>query len=281
VAFGLVASAGLRPSLGLAQEDQSRETQLVWELENLQSGFCVQLLVDSGTVARRLTPDLRPIRADQVPDLHPALHIVVRNQPEYARWIPSRLCLYYFNGIKAGATRVHSKDSRKAPLLAAWTAPAEEIGSGTRREVALQFMSGSGRLSSAAQRAGVNLTEVRSVIGMVPFVSEEGVPSSDSRYQLKLGKTLITWDGRPVGDSTRVDKPIDADWLARGRRSETSRRSDWWHARMHVTPAWSRGMAGSLRVQGKDDFAQALQASPIRFVGPQYRQGGGEIRLER
>ncbi len=27
-------------------------------------------------------------------------------------------------------------------------------------------------------------------------------------------------------------------------------------------------MAGSLRVEGKDDFAKAIKASPIRFVGP-------------
>jgi hypothetical protein len=241
----------------------------------------VQMLVDSATVAHGLAADLRPIRADQLPDLHPAVRGVVQTQPEFASWIPSKLCLYYFAGVDAGAARVQSKDSRKAPMLAAWTAAAAEVGSGTRRDVALEFVSGSGRLSRAAQGAGLNLVEARSVIGMVPFVSEEGVPSSDTRYQLKIGKTLITWDGRPVGDSTRVDQPIQADWLARGRRSETSRRADWWHARLLLTPAWSRGMAGSLRVQGKDDFAKALKASPIRFVGPLYSQGGGEIHFDR
>jgi hypothetical protein len=281
VAFGLAACAGLRPTPSLAQDNRSRSNELVWQLEDLRSGFCVQLLVDSGTVARGLPPDLHPVRADQVPDLHPTLRIVVQNQPEYGSWIPSKLCLYYFAGVDAGAARVQSKDSRKAPLLAAWTAAAAEVGSGARRDVALEFVSGSGRLSRAAQRAGVNMIEAHSVIGMVPFVSEEGVPSSDSRYQLKIGKTLITWDGRAVGDSTRVDKPIEADWLARGRRSETSRRTDWWHARLLLAPAWSRGMAGSLRVQGKDDFAQALKASPIRFVGPVFSEGRGELHFER
>jgi hypothetical protein len=242
----------------------------------------VQLLVDSSTVARGLAPGLHPVRADQLPDLHPAIRGVVQTQPEYASWVPSKLCLYYFAGVDAGAARVHSKDSRKAPLLAAWTAAAAEVGSGTRRDVALEFVSGSGRLSRAAQGAGLNLVEARSVIGMVPFVSEEGLPSSDTRYQLKIGKTLITWDGRPVGDSTRVDEPIQTDWLARGRRSESgSRRADWWHARLLLAPAWSRGMAGSLRVQGKDAFAEALKASPIRFVGPVYSQGGGEIHFDR
>lgn len=281
VAFGLAACAGLRPTSSPAQDGRSQSNELVWQLQDLRSGFCVQLLVDSGTVARGLPPEFHPIRADQLSDLHPTLRGVVQNQPEYASWIPSKLCLYYFGDVDAGAARVQSKDSRKAPLLAAWTAAAAEVGSGTRRDVALEFVSGSGRLSRAAQRAGVNMIEARSVIGMVPFVSEEGVPSSDSRYQLKIGKTLITWDGRAVGDGTRVDKPIEADWLARGRRSETSRRIDWWHARLLLTPAWSRGMAGSLRVQGNDDFAKVLRASPIRFVGPLFSEGRGELHFER
>ena len=281
MAFGLAACAGLRPSPSSAQKDPSRGNELVWHLEDLRSGFCVQMLVDSATVAHGLAADLHPIRADQVPDLHPAVRGVVQTQPEFASWIPSKLCLYYFAGVDAGTARVQSKDSRKAPMLAVWTAAAAEAGSGTRRDVALEFVSSSGRLSRAAQGTGLNLIEARSVIGIVPFVSEEGVPSTDSRYQLKIGKTLITWDGRSVGDSTRVDQPIQADWLARGRRSETSRRADWWHARLLLTPAWSRGMAGSLRVQGKDDFAKALKASPIRFVGPLYSQGGGEIHFDR
>jgi hypothetical protein len=219
VAFGLAACVGLRPLPSFAQADASRSKELAWNLEDLRSGFCVQLLVDSATVARGLAAELHPVRADQVPDLHPAVRGVVQSQPEYASWIPSKLCLYYFAGVDAGAARVESKDSRKAPLLAAWTAAAAEAASGTRRDVALEFVSGSGRLSRAAQSAGLSLIEARSVIGMVPFVSEDGVPSSDSRYQLKIGKTLITWDGRAVGDSTRVNQPIEADWLVRGRRS--------------------------------------------------------------
>jgi hypothetical protein len=275
VAFGLAACAGLRSSPTLAQEDPARGKALVWQLEDLRSGFCVQLLLDSSTVARGLAADLRPIRADQMPDLHPAIRGVVQTQPEFAGWIPSKLCLYYFSGVDAGAARVRSKDARKAPLLAAWTAAAAEAGSGARREVALEFVSGSGRLSRAAQGAGLNLVEARSVIGLVPYVSEEGVPSGDTRYQLKIGKTLITWDGKPTGDSTRVKEPIEADWLTRGRRA------GWWHARLRIVPGWSRGMAGSLRVQGKDAFAKALKASPIRFVGPLYSQGGGELQFER
>jgi hypothetical protein len=40
-------------------------------------------------------------------------------------------------------------------------------------------------------------------------------------------------------------------------------------------------MAGSLRVEGKGDFADAVKASPIRFVGPALLGGGGELAFRR
>jgi len=38
-------------------------------------------------------------------------------------------------------------------------------------------------------------------------------------------------------------------------------------------------MVGSLRIEGKDAMARALQASPIRYVGPSYEGGEGQLRL--
>jgi hypothetical protein len=49
---------------------------------------------------------------------------------------------------------------------------------------------------------------------------------------------------------------------------------------MRVAPTSSRSMIGSLIVQGDDDLAKALRSSPIRYVGPNYRGGGGELRNE-
>jgi hypothetical protein len=34
-------------------------------------------------------------------------------------------------------------------------------------------------------------------------------------------------------------------------------------------------------VEGKDGLAKALQGSPVRFVGPLYRGGDGEVRFQR
>ena len=49
--------------------------------------------------------------------------------------------------------------------------------------------------------------------------------------------------------------------------------------RLALTPEWTKGMAGSLRVEGDDDFAKAVKASPIRFVGPAVMGGRGELAL--
>ena len=40
-------------------------------------------------------------------------------------------------------------------------------------------------------------------------------------------------------------------------------------------------MVGSLKVDGKDEFAKALKSSPTRFAGPAYHGGGGTISFER
>jgi hypothetical protein len=40
-------------------------------------------------------------------------------------------------------------------------------------------------------------------------------------------------------------------------------------------------MVGALRVEGKDDLAKALQASPIRMLGPAFWGGSGEVTFQR
>ncbi len=103
---------------------------------------------------------------------------------------------------------------------------------------------------------------------------EAGIPVG-TRYQFKLGKTLVTWDGRRVDDSTRATSRLSNSWRAE------SRRGDRMVARLALAPVWTKSMVGFLRVEGKDDFAKAIMASPIRFVGPARMGGGGEFAFGR
>jgi hypothetical protein len=232
----------------------------------------VQFLVDPGEVNRRLPENTRLLNAGGISDLHPALRTVVEEQSQYASWIPSHLCLYYLTEVEAGGRIVRDRNASKAPVLGFWTLAAAE--SGNRRDVAIQILTNSGRLEGAAQGAGLEVFRIRSSVGKVP-ADEEGVMSGDDRYEFRIGKTQLVWDGRPGSDSSAVDAPVTRQWTAQGRRGR------WMRGRISLSADWTRAMIGSLKVEGKDDLAKLLKASPTRFVGPLYEGGGGSFEFGR
>jgi hypothetical protein len=95
-------------------------------------------------------------------------------------------------------------------------------------------------------------------------------------YSVKIGKTLLVWNGRPARDSTRLTQPVVESWSMVGLRN-----LGIWQTELELAPQWSQPLVGSLRVEGKGDLANALKASPIRFVGPLYRGGGAKLRFRR
>jgi hypothetical protein len=163
---------------------------------------------------------------------------------------------------------VAEKDARKSQMMGVWTLGTVEQGSGRRRNLVLDMFANRGSLIRAAQDAGVRLHEAESKVS--------DPPGSDAHlYSVRTAKTLLVWSGGTAGDSTRLKQPIAEAWSIPGLRQGA------WVADLDLAPAWSRPMVGSLTVEGKGDLAKALKASPIRFVGPYYRGGAGELRLSR
>ena len=112
-------------------------------------------------------------------------------------------------------------------------------------------------------------------VGKVPIVDENGVPSPDDRFEVKVGKTVITWDGRLASDTTRPKEPVTMSWRSpSGRGGGAS-------GQLSLTPVYLRSMVGALKVDGKDDFARALKTSPTRFAGPAYQGGSGVVQLQK
>jgi hypothetical protein len=263
-----LAAAG--PTPASAQEDEGK----VWRLDELHQGFCVQFLVEPAAMARQLPQGARTLPADGLAELHPALRNEIALQPEFAAWSPSQLCLYYFGRVDAGGMRVGSDNPRKAPLIGIWTVAAEDSASGRRQDIALELFTNSSRLESSGRVAGLDLREVRTTIGVVPE-DEEGRPSGEDRYTLRVGKTLITWDGRPAADSAPMPGPTAAAWRAEARRG------GWVNGVFTLSARMTGGMIGSLKVEGKDALAVMLKQSPMRFAGPWYHGGGGTLSLRR
>ena len=247
----------------------------MWQIEGLRTAFCLQLLIDPRKLDVAIPRAARPLRAGAIEDLDPVLRTVIADQPEFADWTPSRLCLYYMETVDVGSLRVTERDPGKAPMIGVWALAAADVGGGARKDVVLRLFTNTGRLERAGQVNGLDLRTVRSTVREIDNEDDASAPPIGIRYQVKMGKTLLTWDGRRVSDSTRVGGPMSSEWRA------DSRRRGPMTARLTLTPEWTKAMAGSLRVEGDDDFAAAIKASPIRFVGPAVQGGGGVLAFGR
>jgi hypothetical protein len=251
-----------------AQTGAAEKATRLWNLQGLRAGYCVRFLVDPETAGRELKDGLVLLRADRDEALHSALRHVMQSQHEFSSWSPSSLCFYYTDAIQVGGRRIAEKNARLAQMIGVWSVAAVERGSGARRDLVLDMYASRERMRSAASAELVLLHEAEAGF-------QAPTDSSGTEYRQKIGKTQLIWSGRTAGDSLLIDKPIVETWRVAGARGVT------WSAQLTLTPRSSRALVGSLRVEGKGDLAKMLKASPIRFVGPFYHGGGGQLRFTR
>jgi len=193
----------------------------------------------------------------------------VAAQPEFAPWAPSKLCFYYLDAVQIGKDRVADKKHRKPQLLGVWSMATVVRETGAQRDYVVDLYVGHRKLRSAAQGTGVSTETVGSTV----LDAADTIPDV---YTVKIGKTLLVWNGRPAGTRSRVNQPISETWSMVGLRS-----LGIWQTQMELAPESSQPLVGSFRVEGKGDLAGALKGSPIRFVGPLYRGGGARLRFTR
>jgi hypothetical protein len=256
------------PTLARAQHTTEKKEAQAWSLQGLREAYCVRFLVDPRAAAKEVKSGFRPIPASQDRTLHPAIQQLIRYQPEFAAWSASNLCFYFADAVQVGSRRVAEKNPRNRQMLAVWTLPTQEGSSGSRRDAVLGIYSARSNLTRAAGTAGVRLREAHlSVVDSADIGTDV--------HTIKLERTSLIWRGRPAADSTRVDRPIEESWTVPGTRTGP------WSVRFTCRPVWTRVLVGSLTVQGKGDLTKWLKGSPIRFVGPLYRGGAGELQFLR
>ncbi|HUR94276.1 MAG TPA: hypothetical protein VMY76_06820 [Gemmatimonadales bacterium] len=245
-----------------------------WQLAGLRSVFCVQLLMDPASdVVKDLPAGFRPAPASESKDLHISLRSVIDGQPEYASWSPSHLCFHAVDTIQTSTYRLGNGNPRRPQLFGYWTVTAVSP-SGEPRDVTLELFASSGRLVRSARLAGQTMREARLEVGKVPETDENGVPSTEDRFQVRLGKSLVTWDGHLAGDRLGLEGPVTTAWVNSGPKKAVA------EGRVTLRPRFSRAMVGSLKVEGKDALAKALRASPTRFAGPVYWGGTGKVEFK-
>jgi len=268
---GCAAASVLATAAPLRGQDSQGQT--IWQLEGLRSGFCVQLLLNSTSdLLQELPKGYHPVPASAAAGLHVSLRSVIEGQPEFGGWSPSRVCFTTVDTIRAKEFSLKDGSGRHPQLLVLWTVLAAGP-SGEPQDVALDLFANSDRLIRSAREAGQEVHEAKATTGKVPAEDENGVPSKEDRFQVKLGGTTMTWDGHLAGDSVSASHPVEIRWAASGERGAVVTGALTWRA------AYSRAMAGSLTIDGNKAMAKALRESPTRFAGPAYRGGGGEVVL--
>jgi len=257
--FALVTLAGA--SSAAAQGTQP------WRFNGLRDGYCVEFLVDSAKIRDFLPDGAVPMHADRMQGLHPAITRTVKAQPEYGSWTPASVCFYLFDEVVvAGRPMPATKSAGELIGFVSYSARLlDDRGKGGDVLDALVASNWKGMRSADEQ--GLQLD--RSPVTL------EAIPNSvNRRITIKVGSTTLRWEGHDASDSAAASTPLERRWMVRGadRRYRL--------VTMRVTPKSSRSMIGSLIVQGNDDLAKALRTSPIRFVGPNYRGGSGELLNE-
>jgi hypothetical protein len=266
LAFSLAAAS--------ASAQQSGQSLQEWALQNIRASFCVHFLMDSVAADKELPKEFRTVRASDFPDLSPAVRTLITGEPEFQSWVPAKWCAFYFDQAKIGDQTLGdaNPDLGHTQYLGAWligAVPTQDAGPPAKASYFIGTMrTPNWRLIRLAETSLIKMDYAEPELGKVP----EG---TDDRYRVKMGRTVITWDGHLAGDSARAATPSEQTWHALNSRGARIR------AHVSLAPEKRQNIAGSLQIAGNDDLAKSLRASPIRMVGPIEWGGAGTLSFIR
>lgn len=266
----LLASAGLlgvlaTPALG-QEPGAGGQGGLVWSLHGVEFSACVEFLIEPAQAAGLLTEGFRTVPAASFTPLSPVLAREVARDVALGAWVPSRVCFAESRSISV-ADRSYSMENERE-VVGYWGIAATRSAGAPRLDqwFLAQLWANDWHVEKLTEAAYIPMQVFKRALEPVP-------ESVNHRYEIRIGKTILSWSGQVVGrDSTPATPTPPASLIFEGQRHIG------WNATVSSDPQWSRFLPGVLNVQGKDDLAQALKASPIRMFGPMY--WGGDARVE-
>jgi hypothetical protein len=252
----LLALTALVPPAARAQAPVS-----TWTLEAVADRFCVSYLVDPALARELLGSRFTPVAAERVEGLHPAVAQLVTGEPAYRAWVPAEICVIEAGQVVSGA-RTASDGGR--PVVLGYSAIAATPVGGSEIMMRGTLFSTSGSVRRLASDQLIHVDRVNYSKGVVP----EG---TDQRRVLGHQGATLTWDGRIIDSAaTATDRPRLL--AVEGKRNRAL------GVAVHQAAEWERATVGTLKVQGRSDFAAGILGSPIRMVGPV--TGGGTVTID-
>jgi hypothetical protein len=263
----LLALLGIVAAPASAQGRPGGAAAFSWVVKDLRLAACMDFLIEPSFAEKQVPEEYHLIPAGRFSALSPVLARELTGDSVHTAWIPASVCVLEGASVTAGDQFVASNKPGESVMVAYWGIAATRATGEPRFDqlYVAEFWTSDWHIQKPSQDALVHVSTLKR--------SQVKLPESvNDRYELKIGKTVLTWDGQLKRDSTATTGPLAAALLYDGQRGVR------FTATVTGQPTWTRNPAGVFRVSGKDDLAKALQASPVRHFGPLF--WGGDARVD-
>ena len=254
---------------------RAQEGGSVWVLDEARGGFCIWYLTDPELAPRFLPKGGVARTASQVEGLPPMLQRVVQDEPRFEAWVPSVLCIGRYASVQVDGRQMDQAKDPERPVLVTWQAIAMESPLGVTGAGWLLTHLG-GDAPKLERAAGNSTVAFRGRELRNNRVSGEDEPEAEAEdaWEFRVDGAKLFWNGRQVGD-VRVGTTHVMSFGYAGARTAT------WGVEIESAPGQERTAIGSLRVEGKNDLANALKSSPVRAIGPAELGGRTTVTFRR
>lgn len=242
-----------------------------WNLLGLGTGFCIDFLMDSTAATkqvRKVDKGYVVVPANQYTRINPALEGLVGRRAEFAEWIPASVCVIRADTVTVAGRKLTGEGSREHQMVGFWAIagrPVDEMLADTVMVVRVMF-SNHKQIDKTTTLEGLKIKRVDEERG------DEPDAPGDRFYHVRVEKADIHWVGHMAGTPVAAE-PRRWTLVLKGKGDSP------WLADLRLEPGEQQFVVGSLRIQGKDDLAQALKASPIRMQGPAFWGGSGRFEF--
>ncbi len=240
-----------------------------WVLRGVEFSACVEFLMDPVQATKQLQPGYQVVTAAGVAALSPVLRREVTADSVFAGWVPAQVCFMEAPAMTAGdAVFTPGKKMGALEVVGYWAIAATRPGgtAGLDQWFVAELWTNDWQVRRQTEAAFIPVSVIKHSLAPVP-------ESSRHHFSVTVRKTVLSWDGQFAGrDSTETTEPRQSSQVFDGLRGIH------WNATESFRPQWTRSLPGVFRVDGKDDLANALKASPIRMFGPMY--WGGDARVD-
>ncbi len=236
----------------------------VWTLEGSHGGYCIWYLADPA-IARKMVPSSAVLTpAGTGANLPPLLTNTIKEEPRFAQWIPGSICVGFYQRVSSGG-RALAEARPNRPIIIATSGLAAQNAHNVPGATTylLDFMTNSSDISSAADRIGEDMSHLE-------YTNRVRVEGGDPAVTITTSGIVITWSGHSGADSS-VGKTRSVSFGYGGPKSANVM------VQFEAAPVTSRFLSGNLQIEGRNNLAKALLASPARAIGPE--ENGGVTTL--